>query len=389
MTFTRKITGITGINGKTCALEVLQNIFKEAGLTNNSLFIPASLTKKPSLFINKISNFAGSFPEYLFLELSSKSFSIPHIKALDFDLGAVLNLSWNHKLNYIDKDLYHSCVNFFKAFKEGGISLLNADDPLSLQLADKTPSEVITYALEYPHAMVTGKDLELFPQSSRFKLIIGSDLPTFSGKVIPPCTINLFLPLPGKHNIYNALLSAIIALIYGIDCKHIVKGFSSLKPLSRSLEVVFDNYFTIVDDRADNPGALEGVFESINLFNPKNVLVVYSFQGSGSPALQHLNGQILTRWSHKLPFKEIIITSSIYHLNKRERATREEEKAIIKNARNSSCPFSLVPDLTHALETALARAEEGDLLLLLGKKGMEAGASLCKQIIHSLSGSAT
>ncbi|RQD76002.1 MAG: hypothetical protein D5R97_05230 [Candidatus Syntrophonatronum acetioxidans] len=389
MAFTRKTTGITGINGKTGALKILQNIFKEGGFLRNSLFIPSTLTEKPSLFIKKINSLPDSLPHHLFLELSFKSFSNPHLKGLNFDLGAVSNLSWKPELNHMNKNFYNSCVNFFKPLREGSISLFNADDPLSLQLADKTRSQVITYALEYPHAMVTGKDLKLSPGSSRFKMVISSDLPTFSGKIIPPCTINLYLPLPGKHNIYNALLSSIIALIYGVDCKDIVRGLSCLPTFNRNLEVIFNNYFTIIDDRADNPGALEGVLETINLFDYKNLLIVFSLPGYGGPALHSLNGQVLTRWSHKLPLKEIIVTSSIYQLSKKDRASREGEKAIIKRARASSCPFFLVPDLTHALETALARAEEGDLILLLGKKGMEAGASLCKNIIHSLSGFAT
>jgi len=115
-------------------------------------------------------------------------------------------------------------------------------------------------------------------------------------------------------------------------------------------------------------------------------VVVFALQGSQNIDVNSSNGEIIAKWSSKLPIRDIIITKSINQVNKKNRVNRWEEKAFLEKCQGIPSRVSVIPDLSDALQASVSTAEEGDLILLLGEKGMEAGASLSQKIIDSYSG---
>ncbi len=384
-----KTIAVTGVNGKTTTLKILEDIFKGAGFNGTYQYFPSRITEKPIL-LQKIKEACKKGIDYLFLELTSKALSNHHLKSVSFDLSVTTDLN-TVSLNSVDGDSaqnsFGTLASFYKKMREDSISLFNADDPLTLHLADFTPGEVITYALEYKNAMVTARDVELHQQYSRFKIIVNSDLSTLSGKIVSPSRYNFFLPLPGRHNVYNGMLASVIALACGIDCKLIARGLSGVHPVKRSLELIYNNGFSIIMDCADNPGALHSVFDTVQHYKYRNIIVIFSLENNYDLHVCHFNGELISRWSQLLPFKEVILTKNIYQVKKKNRSGLREEKAFLAKCKESPCRLSVIPDLANALQVAVSSAGEGDLILLLGKKGMEAGASLSEKVMQSFSGS--
>lgn len=385
MSHPTKIIGVTGTNGKTSTLMILNNIFKNhnRAIKKKFKFFSSNITEKPAVK-DKIDKEREKGTDYIFLELSPDSLTNPFLKSIIFNLGAVTNIYPQYPKNPGKSSSPYS--NCFKLLEENSIALINADNQLTLQLADITKAQVVTYALDYPNAMITGKEMELKKDSSRFKIVISNDLMSLTGKSIPPFSLNVYLPLPGRHNIYNAMVAAGIALMCDINCKVITAGLSTVPPFKRSLEVVYDSYFKIIDDSAANPGGLQSTFDTIRLENYKKIIVVFALQGNSDINISSHNGEIIAKWSSKLPFKDIIITKSINQLNKKSRVSRREEKAFLEKCRGARSRVSVIPYLCDALQASISAAGEGDLILLLGKKGMEAGASLSQKIIDSYFG---
>ncbi len=386
MSHKAKIIGITGTNGKTSTLMILENIFNknDQPLKKKYKYFSSKVIEKPALK-DKIEEACQKGTEYIFLELSPCSLSSPYLKSINFNLGVITNLYPPYS-NSLNSGKNISLQSNFKLLEENSIALINADNPLTLQLADITKAQVVTYALEYPNAMVTGKEIELKPDFSRFQMVVSNDLMSLTGKNISPFSLNFYLPLPGRHNIYNGLVAAGIALMCDMNCRVITEGLSTVQPFKRCLEVVYNRHFKIIDNCAANPGGLQSAFETISLGNFKNIVVVFALQGSQNIDVNSSNGEIIAKWSSKLPIRDIIITKSINQVNKKNRVNRWEEKAFLEKCQGIPSRVSVIPDLSDALQASVSTAEEGDLILLLGEKGMEAGASLSQKIIDSYSG---
>lgn len=379
------IVGVTGINGKSSTLKMLENIFRLQGpaIKNSFKIFPSSITEKPSLK-KRINDAYREGTNYFLLEIPPRALSSPQIKSLNLNLLAVTNLSPE-----ITKDppgkINSLMSSFSKLLGENSIALINADDTLALQLADVTHGQVITYALDYPNAMATAKEVHLKSKQSRFSVILESDIVTLSGKIISPCSQNFILPLPGRHNIYNALVAILISLACDLSFESISEKLKGMPPFKRCLEAIYSNHFKIIDDGAANPGAIGSVLETISSYQFKNIILVFALSGNHSNGINALNGKVISHWAEKIPIEKVIITKSIHQVNKKARASLQEEKAFLEKCRNISGRISVIPNLGDALQDSILSAQKGDIILLLGEKGMEAGASLSQKVLHSFS----
>ena len=45
-------------------------------------------------------------------------------------------------------------------------------------------------------------------------------------------SFSVFVPMPGRHMVYNALAAAAVGRIYGLTAEEIARGIESLKPIS-------------------------------------------------------------------------------------------------------------------------------------------------------------
>lgn len=380
------VLGVTGINGKSSTLKILESIFRvnRSTLKHSFKIFSSAQTEKPSI-LEKIIDANQQGCKYFFLEIPPRALSSPHIKSLHLNLLAVTNLS-PESLSGPSGKAVGLLSSFSKLLGEDSTALINADDPMSLQMADVTHSQVVTYALDYPNAMATAKEVLLNFDQSQFSVFVESDLTNLSGKLITPFSQNFTLPLPGKHNIYNALVAILISLACGLYSESIDTGFTRLPPFKRCLEAIYSNHFKIIDDGASNPGAIGSVLETISSYQYRKLIMVFALSGNQSSAVSALNGKLISEWADKIPIEKVVVTKSIHQVNKKARASLQEEKAFLENCQNIAGRISVIPDLGDALQDSILAAQEGDIILLLGEKGMEAGASLSQKVLHSFSG---
>ncbi len=381
------VMGITGVNGKSSTLKILENIFRGNHSTPGTSFkmFSSAQAEKPSI-IEKIKDAGRQGVKYLFLEIPTRALSTPHIKSLNLHLLAVTNLTPEGLTGFPGKTAGLQST-FSKLMGENSTVLVNADDPLTLQMADITHSQVITYALDYANAMATAGEILLNPNQSQFKVFVESDITSLGGKIIDPFSQSFTLPLPGRHNIYNGLVAILMSLACDLKPEFITAGFSRLLPFKRCLETIYSNHFTIIDDGASNPGAIKSVLETIGSYPYRKLILVYALSGNQNTAINALNGKLISQWSKKINIKKVIVTKSIHQVNKKARASLQEEKAFLEECQNFAGQISVIPDLGGALQDSILSAQEGDIILLLGEKGMDPGASLSQKVLYSFSGS--
>jgi UDP-N-acetylmuramoyl-tripeptide--D-alanyl-D-alanine ligase len=117
----------------------------------------------------------------------------------------------------------------FEALGPDGTAIINADDSYAgLWREISTAGRTVFFGLGST-AEVTAKEIAACERNGdnlRFKL------------VTPEGTVPVTLPLPGKHNISNALAAAAAALSAGVSLEDIAGGLASMKSVSGRLEVI-------------------------------------------------------------------------------------------------------------------------------------------------------
>jgi UDP-N-acetylmuramoyl-tripeptide--D-alanyl-D-alanine ligase len=106
-----------------------------------------------------------------------------------------------------------------------GRVFLNGDDALTARLAEQTRATVVTYGTEeHDDVRAVG-------------LTVGEDgLPSFTLEADGD-SADVTLPIPGRHNAYNAAAAAAVALYLGLSLSEIAEGLSSAQTTGMRMEV--------------------------------------------------------------------------------------------------------------------------------------------------------
>jgi UDP-N-acetylmuramoyl-tripeptide--D-alanyl-D-alanine ligase len=204
-----KLIGVTGSNGKTTVKEMLASILRQVGPTlftegnlNNDIGVPLTLFRLR--------------PEHAFgvIEMGAN-----HLREIDYlarvalpDVGLVNNAGRAHLEGFGSEDgVAQGKGEMFAALPSHGIAVINADDryaPLWRQLAGER--RVIDFGIDKPAAV-------------RAEAIAGSRflLKTLAGEA------PVELPVPGRHNIMNALAAAAAATALDVPPSVIASGLAA------------------------------------------------------------------------------------------------------------------------------------------------------------------
>lgn len=233
----RKWIGITGTNGKTSTVGMVESIFKAAGFSA----IACGNVGTPVIEIIT----GDQFYEYLIVELSS--FQLHWSTALELDAAALLNidddhLDWHGSFSeYLDAKL--------KIFNGASHALINSDDPKLHEALDKLLAErdITTFTLQVPQYGQIGLVEELLID----RAFTGSQ-----STAIELATLADINP-PAPHNVANALAAAGLARVFDISAEAIREGLRDFTPGHHRIEMISQarGITWINDSKATNPHA--------------------------------------------------------------------------------------------------------------------------------------
>src|SRR5947209_15012609 len=215
--FPGTVVAITGSNGKTTVKEmtaaVLQQryaTYKALGNLNNHIGVPLALLQIEATHQVAVlelgMNHLGEIRHLC-------EMALPHI-------GVITNIGLAHVgyLGSIER-IQQAKGELIEALDTSGVAIVNADDPRALALGHQAPGRVLTFG-QGPQADVRG-----WVREDR-----GLD-----GIV---CTLRLddtayevALPLPGAHQVMNALAAAAVGVVMQVPAAAIVAGLQSYRGL--------------------------------------------------------------------------------------------------------------------------------------------------------------
>ncbi len=278
----RPVIGITGSAGKTTTkeltalvLEAKGRVHKSAGNLNNAYGLPLSVLKMES---------KGSHVTDFDFAVLEMGMSTPgEIKRLcqiaSPSLGAVLNVNAVH-LEFFEnlQGIANAKAELIEGLKPDGVAVLNADDPLVVAMHKRHKGEVITFAIESPAQIRT------------FNIIDQGICGTHFTLATPKGEAEGYIPLAGRHLLYNALAAAAVGDHFGLEPYEITNQLRKACSANHRGEILnFKQGFVVVDDSYNsNPRALDEMVKMLTQANnyPKRIVVAGEMLELGNSAVE-------------------------------------------------------------------------------------------------------
>jgi UDP-N-acetylmuramate--alanine ligase len=250
---------ITGTSGKTTVTGMIGFILHEIGLNptiiNGGIMIDFCKG-------NWLGNAVNGNPDLIVIEADESDASCTLYKPT---IGVITNIHLDHKP-------LHELKLIFEKFAKN---------------IEKTV--IWSQTLTFP------KKLKLYPQKSYFVI----ENTTFS------------LPLPGIHNVYNALSAIAVVRTLGIGLKEISNVLSKFKGIKRRLQFIGkENGITIIDDYAHNPDKIKATLNTLKLQFPRIIAI---FQPHGFGPTRLLKKGFIQTFKEELRKQDILFMPEIYY----------------------------------------------------------------------------
>lgn len=267
-----RVVGITGSNGKTTVKTLVASILSRHGRThvsagnyNNELGLPLSLLAMPR------------DAEYAVLEMGAgKPGDIAYLAAIARpDIGLVTLIAPAHleRMGSIE-GVAETKGALYQALPADGTAIINADDGFASFFGGLAGSrKVLRFGLD--HAADVGAEvIEQRVDGSRFVLST------------PQGDAEVSLPLPGRHNIANALAAASVGLALDVPLDTIVLGLQQTTGVAGRLrqEVAAGGWIVIDDSYNANPGSMAAAIDTLQLAEGERWLVLGDMAELGDDA---------------------------------------------------------------------------------------------------------
>ena len=351
-----KLVGITGTNGKTTTVTLLYNLFTRMGYSCGLLstianyvggerFEAVNTTSDP-LTINRLMRMmVDRGCQYCFMEVSSIGVEQDRVHALDFNVGIFSNLTHDHLDYHKTFQEYLRCKKlFFDNLPSGAVAITNADDRNGMVMMQNTKAQVVTYSCR----RLADHSCRIMEES-------------FDGMLLKIDGTELWCPLIGQHNAYNALAIYCAALALGAAKDEILVGLSAIGQVKGRLELMKGpKGVSVVIDYAHTPDAMENVLKTLREIAPSRTLTcLFGCGGDRDRTKRPEMGECAVRLADK-----VVITS--------DNSRTENTVDIIADIKAGIEPSGMkkvicLEDRREAIRMAVITAVQDETILLAGK----------------------
>ncbi len=368
------LAGFTGTNGKTSSTYLLEAIWSAAGVPSAVIGTIQYRWKDQSLKARNTTPLALDLHRLLHeirkdgvrhvsMEVSSHGLVLHRVDGLFYRAAVFTNLSPEHLDFHRDLEDYGEAkaVLFERHLEEGGIGVINTDDPHGRNLFDRLPGERrLSFGLG-SGVHITAGDIRLSPEQTVF------DLQT------PDWSRRIRCPHVGEHNLYNMLGAAGMGIALDVDEEAICGGLESPTTIPGRLEpIVNSRGARILVDFAHTSDGLYQVLKSLNALPHRRIITVFGCGGDRDRSKRPVMGGFAQRYSDLA-----ILTSD----NPRTEDPMAIIDEVISGMSEGAGSYEVEPDRRAAIARALALVGEGDILLVAGK-GHETMQILGKELHH-------
>ena len=341
-----KVVGITGSVGKTTTKEMTASVLEAAyhtakteGNHNNNLGLPMTIMDMPEntevAVLEMGMNHSGEM-EYL------SSIARP-------DLAIITNIGTMHIEHLGTREgILQAKLEIMRGMPEDGAGVFNGDEPLLWNIRAIGKHKKYYYGIENHACDVTATDIVELDDGVRF-VVHG-----FGQQ------FELFVPMLGRHAVYNALAATTVGLLLGVKPEQIQARFSSFHNTGMRQKIYVKNGVTIIEDcYNDGPESTEAALDVLAGIKTdgRRIAVLGDMLelGNRSAAEHYRIGRLAVGKA------DLLLTYG-------EHSVRTLTGAITggMNPKNTD-HFDTHEDMAHMLKM---RVSEGDVVLFKGSRGM-------------------
>ena len=348
-----KVVGITGSVGKTSTKEMIASVLSEKyrvlkteGNFNNEIGLPLTIFK------------IRAEHEVAVLEMGISEFGEMHRLATmaNPDICVITNIGLCHLENLKTRDgILKAKTESFAHLKKDGIAILNGDDDkLSTirQVGDKEPvfygmEEKMEYREDAKKSVyATGvENLGLYGMQARIHT--------------PEGERDVRIPIPGEHNVYNALAATAVGLSLGLSLDQISSGILKAKTIGGRTNLLNTGSMTVIDDCYNaNPVSMKASIDVLATAEGRKIAVLGDMGelGENEKKLHYEVGEYLAK-------KEIDVLFCAGELS--------EEIAKAAQKESKTCEVYYFKTRDALLEQLLPFLKKGDTVLVKASHFME------------------
>ncbi len=354
-----RLVGVTGTNGKTSTVRMVEAIARAAGNTAGSMGTisarwagteeTSALTTPESTDLQRtLSRMRDAGVDVAALEVSSHSLAMRRVHTLHFEVAVFTNLTQDHLDFHDSMDEYAEAKSgLFSAEYLHGTAVVHAADPQARRMSEvarDAGNAVLTFA--------RGGECEADLVSANERITLAASSFAISS-ADGGCEIDL--PLPGDFQIENALAAAGATRALGIEWNAIREGLNGCEPVPGRLERVASGKPAVFVDYAHTPDAIDAVLARIRGLVEGRLICVFGCGGDRDRGKRPQMARAACRHA------DYVVATS-------DNPRTEDPARILRDvAEGLSGPHEIIENRRDAIRRAVALAESDDVVVIAGK----------------------
>lgn len=358
------VVGVTGTNGKSTTVELINSVLKANGLKTGMLSTVAfeiggkredNKTNRTTLgrwqLQRKLAEMVHAGCTHAVIEVASEGIAWHRVWGIPFDVAVFTNLAPEHLNFHKTMENYRNTkgrlfANLNRSLHKGAAKsiIVNADDKEFKYFYHFDAEKKITFGLNNGEIWATNM---LFEGKTSFELVDGDE------------RIHVESELPAKFNIYNMLAAYAVGKALCLDGKRIVKGIQAVKKVDGRMEEIPTALgFKVFIDYAVTPDAFENLFRELRRVTKNRLIAVFGATGDRDKEKRPKLGAIAA----KLTDFVILTDEESYSENPSVIVDAIAEGALKVRNRN----LEIILDRKEAIKKALEMAFPEDTIVVTG-----------------------
>ncbi len=261
--------GITGSVGKTTTRDMTYavmaqkyNTLKNSGNFNNEIGVPLTVFEADESITAAV------------IEMGMDNFGeIDRLsKMVVPDAAIITNIGMSHIERLGSQEgIYKAKSEIFANTKHDGVVILNGDDKILMAHKSEISQSVITIGVQNKDADLVATDIKSDEKSVSFVLCgLGH-------------TFSVVLPVPGEHNVLNALLAVAAGIHFGVSDEKIKMALETFSLTQMRMDIIRSERLTIINDCYNAaPDSVAAALSVLSKYKERKVAVLGDIKALGS-----------------------------------------------------------------------------------------------------------
>lgn len=384
------IVGFTGTFGKTTTSHVLQRLLDAAGrqtavigslgarFAGESYELRGMTTPSPVLLHRALRRVADAGATTAVMEVTSHALMQDRVHGLTFSGGMLAAIRPGEHIDFHRNfdDYVAAKRRILDYLEPGAIFAYDADNRAAADIA-QVRGDLRNAGFSLRRTPISGTDPDAERRAGTLRdrriLSLADAVLDERGALITLDGVQVRSALLGRANLRNVALALTFARQFGLRVEDARDALAGLTPLSRRMERYVIAGRTVLDDTAGHPESLDATFEVADLLPASRVIVAYALRGSRGADINRRNALSLAEHVQALRADRVVVTEAADTAGPRDQVTGAERDAARAAFRERGFSPAWHETMGAAMQDAAAHSAAGDLIVLVGAQGMNAG----------------